>query len=411
MSTQTIDREAADKTKGFRLQKMRAIKLMLDTIKINSDAIFFTAIENVEDVSHLTIIDGIDNDYYEEDKNYSLDGNFTIFSPPVKNTLVSFFDLYLNKFKASDTVFMGFYTTKSIGKERKSKLDNGEILTLPESSILSLLKDNDDIDIDIAKIVKMVVTEEYEKQYSEKEMKGYLETLINISMNEFIEFLKQIKWFFGQENEISLKETILVSIKNSPLHNVRHANKENIIFSLLMELLDEKQNKTNLNEKLVTSSDVKLIFKDAESQKSELAMDPMWAEIEKLEAEITDKRNLGDKFQAVIKDYPEKKLAHLARKSCRSKVEQNSANKTFLSLKYRILEACHDYFSDNDYPKPSSKDELDTIVEGLLQKSILRVNELKKDYEYTLSNENLIEGIVLDLFDSCFLAFDELESE
>ena len=30
------------------------------------------------------------------------------------------------------------------------------------------------------------------------------------------------------------------------------------------------------------------------------------------------------------------------------------------------------------------------------------IDELKKDYHYSLSNKKLIEGIVLDLFDTCF---------
>jgi hypothetical protein len=86
MNSETINREAADTSKGFRLQKIRAIKLMFDTINKGINSIFFTAIENVEDVSHRIIENGQQTDYYEEDKNYSLDGSFTIFRPPVINT-------------------------------------------------------------------------------------------------------------------------------------------------------------------------------------------------------------------------------------------------------------------------------------------------------------------------------------
>ena len=58
MNADTINREATDTSKGFRLQKIRAIKLMLDTINNDTESIFFTAIENVEDVSHRTIESG-----------------------------------------------------------------------------------------------------------------------------------------------------------------------------------------------------------------------------------------------------------------------------------------------------------------------------------------------------------------
>jgi len=108
MISETINREAADTSKGFRLQKIRAIKLMLDSIKNDADAVFFTAVENVEDVSHQVVENGVETTYYEEDKNYDTSGNFTIFSPPVRNTLVSFFDIYLGQFKTSKNVYLGF---------------------------------------------------------------------------------------------------------------------------------------------------------------------------------------------------------------------------------------------------------------------------------------------------------------
>ena len=50
MTSVSINREASDKTKGFRLQKVRAIELMLKSINKDTDSVFYTAIENVEDV-------------------------------------------------------------------------------------------------------------------------------------------------------------------------------------------------------------------------------------------------------------------------------------------------------------------------------------------------------------------------
>ena len=49
MTSVSINREASDKTKGFRLQKVRAIELMLKSINKDTDSVFYTAIENVED--------------------------------------------------------------------------------------------------------------------------------------------------------------------------------------------------------------------------------------------------------------------------------------------------------------------------------------------------------------------------
>jgi len=75
MPIETINREDGDSGKGFRLQLIRAIKLMLNTIRRNSNAVFFTAVENLEEVSHQTIANGEVTNYFEEDKNYDVNGN------------------------------------------------------------------------------------------------------------------------------------------------------------------------------------------------------------------------------------------------------------------------------------------------------------------------------------------------
>ena len=256
MIAETIDREAGDSGKGFRLQLIRAIKLMLNEIKQDTSTVFFTAVENLEDVSHQVIIDGEVNNYFEEDKNYDLNGNFTIFSPPVTNTLVSFFDIYIDQFRTSNSVFLGFYTTRNIGKERKTKLENGTNISLPNKSILDELRSIDKASEKTIILVKDILVEEYTSQYKEKSKSGNLETIINLPIDDFREFLRKISWHFGQEDESALKITVLKEIENSPLHNNAHIGKENIIFCLLMDKLSERQNSNNLVDKLVHSSDV-----------------------------------------------------------------------------------------------------------------------------------------------------------
>src|SRR5690554_1639828 len=174
MTAVTIDREAGDSGKGFRLQLIRAIKLMLNTIKQDANTVFFTAVENLEDVSHQTIVDGEVSSYFEEDKNYDLNGNFTIFSPPVTNTLVSFFDIYVDQFRTSNNVYLGFYTTRDIGKERKSKLESGKEIALPDEPILNILQSLDDASDETVSLVKDIISEEYASQYKEKSTSGNL---------------------------------------------------------------------------------------------------------------------------------------------------------------------------------------------------------------------------------------------
>jgi hypothetical protein len=411
MTAKTIDREAGDSGKGFRLQLIRAIQLMLQTIKQDTNTVFFTAVENLEDVSHQVIADGDVSNYFEEDKNYDQSGNFTIFSSPVTNTLVSFFDIYVDQFRTSNSVYLGFYTTRNVGKERKSKLNSGKEISLPENPILEIIQSLDEVSDEVISLVKEILIEEYAAQYKEKSKSGNLKTLQDLPVNSFKEFLKMIAWYFGQEDEEALKQTVLRDIESSPLYNNAHIGKENIIFCLLMDKLSERQHSKNLVDKLVHSSDVKLIFKEAESQISDESIDPRWRHISELEKEVTDKRNLKEKMLSAIRNISERRIRQLARKASGSKHEEREADKSFLSLKYRVFEACEEYFLGDGYAAPENADDLDAVLKTLVSKAAEDISKLKADYKYTISNDVTIEGIIWNLFDGCFLAFDEHSDE
>ena len=424
MDSKTIDREAGDKSKGFRLQPIRAIKLMLDTIQENPKTFFFTAVENVEDVSHQTLDQGKISSYYEEEKNYNLNGKFTLFSPPVLNTLVSFFDIYAGQFGSSEGLSLGFYSTREIGKEQAKKVENGEVgkerekktkegdtLFLPDCPLLDLLKlplEMSDYHVDL---VKNILLREYASQYSNKEVKGNLGLLESQKTENFRSFLGCIKWFFGQEDDTSLKRTVLSAIESSSLFNSSHLGKTEHIFSLLMERLGENLDSPNLVEKLVTAADIKLIFKDVESCPVNEVLDPSWQSMKALEQEVLDKRNVKEKVLSVIDDFPISQINNFARKATNSKYEEQGTDKSFLSLKYRIYDLCDDYFLSSDYCTPEVRSDLDEVVRKLVDNSMVDISKLEMDYKYTVSNEKVVEGIVWNLFDSCFIAFDEYEDE
>lgn len=383
---------------------------MLETLERQEKAIFYTAIENIEDVSHTEISGEDAGTYYEEDKNYDEDHKFTIFSLAVKNTLVSFFDIFIGAWKSSDEIRLGFYTTATIGKERKKFVIDGAEVDAPEEPILISLSSGSILSDDAIKMVKSVVLEEYEAQYSGKKTKGHLETLREMSFKEFGEFLSKITWYFESENEKELKETVICLIRESKFHNFRVANKEEAIFSMLMETLDERQGETSLARHVVFSPEVELIFKRAESEEADLVTDPTWLELKKIEKSIKDKRNLPEKIIAVCPEYSQKKLQYLARLACRSKTEQISSNRSFLSLKYRVYEACGEYFFQEER-LVNTESEIDKTIVDLKKISNEHIEQLKKDYTYTLSNHQAVDGIIMDLFDSCFVSFDEVSDE
>jgi hypothetical protein len=401
----TISREAGDKAKGFRLQKLRAAKLILEAMENHQQAMIYTAIEVVEDVTVTVSSNSGTQDYFEEDKNFDSATNFTIFSSPVLNTLVSFFDIYTNQWKNSSNVVLGFYTTAGIGKERKSELENGEKIALPKESILKLMQEKK-VEASVATEVKKILVEEYRKQYASKTTPGYLKTLEDCTPSDFLTFLAAIKWHFCDEDEIALKQSVLRQIGASSSFSFKVANKEEIILALMLEKIDERQNWPNFSTRFLTSSDVKLIFKEAESEESVL-LDPTWADLKKLELEIKDKRNLHEKVSSVCADVSVARIRMMARLACRSKNEQLNGNKSFLALQYRVYEACEEHLCSSSYSPPQSAVDFEALVQLLNAKALAAVNELKTDYTYSISNGETIKGIVMDLADRCFIAFEK----
>lgn len=401
----TISREAGDKSKGFRLQKLRAAMLILEAMEKHQQALIYTAIEVLEDVT-VTVSSQLGRqDYFEEDKNFDSSTNFTIFSEPVLNTLVSFFDIYTNQWKNSSNVILGFYTTAGIGKERKVELGNGEKISLPKDAILKLLQENN-ATLDVAGEIKKILIEEYRKQYATKTTPGHLKTLEDCTSSDFLKFLSAIKWHFYDEDEVAVKQSAIKKINISKYFSFKVANKEEIILALILEKIDERQNLPDFSTRFLTSADVRLIFKEAESEEC-VQLDPTWVDLKKLESEIRDKRNLHEKVSSVCSEVSVARIRMMARLACRSKNEQLNGNKTFLALQYRVYEACEEHLCSSSYSPPNSASDFEDLIRVLNSKALAAVNELKTDYTYSISNGETIKGIVMDLVDRCFIAFEK----
>nr|WP_298109816.1 hypothetical protein [uncultured Pseudomonas sp.] len=413
--TQIINRDAADKTKGFRLQKLRAARLLLEAASEKSNVNFFyAAIEVEEDVTIIKTSDFVTEQIIEEDKNYDPDSNFTIFTDAVINTLVSFFDIYVGKWQKSHTTLFtfNFYTTTNFGKERKENLSDGTKVELPKEPILKALQEKSEITDQTAGVIKAILIAEYKKQYEKMEGNGYLKALEEISIDEFKIFLKKITWLSGQEDETTLQGIVEKLIKESNYYQISMSGKEQLILAKILDKIDEKQNFKDYAERFINSAEVQLIFKMAESEVNEALLDPIWKDLHELSLTITDKRNLEEKILDVCPTYPSSKISTLARKACNSKTEEDASNKSFLSLKYRVFEACDDHFFDHEKLKHGvDSKSIDTTIKALQEKAANSVEELKKDYTYTISNRETVNSIVLNLIDSCFISLDEEKSE
>ena len=82
-------------------------------------------------------------------------------------------------------------------------------------------------------------------------------------------------------------------------------------------------------------------------------------------------------------------------------------DKNVLAMKYQIYDACEGAIKALvAQASRLTETELDAELETLTAVAVRRVAERAQDYSYEYRSETFVRGVVLSLFDSCFLAFD-----
>ncbi|MDN3519110.1 hypothetical protein QWY84_15955 [Aquisalimonas lutea] len=409
--TQTINREAHEGAKGFRLQRLRAAHLMLQRIEASNETHFYSAVEDTEDVSLQNASKEGTEEYYEEDKNYDPSTSFTLNSNPVKNTLVSFLDIFLGKWRSSDKISFGFYTTAEIGKENKKNFEDKYGLTPPESPILKLLQDKDFSDANTVKCVRAVLLDEYQSQYAKSSSKGYVDEIEKMSDSHIRDFLGRIEWFFGTEDEKLLYQAVIEQVRNSSWFNYRTEGKEETICRELLDTFDERQSYKDHAERFVYKSDIQVLFLKAASEAEDGLSDPAWKHWEDI-PEPSDSRNLGEKIQAVYPDFDPQALSVLARRASIAQMEAAIGHHSVKAMWCRVLIACERSIGNGAIQRPFTEtSDVNAAIEILFECAKEEVEELKGDYQYKLSNPQTLEGVVLNLMDTCFISLDQVPSD
>lgn len=412
-----INREASDSQKGFRLQKVRAISVMLDLIENHDNPHVYSATEYYEDVYVRDSTIGSEREVFEENKNYDPNSIFTINSHEVKNSIVSFLDIWIEKgYGISEKIFFNFYATNSIGKERQTALSKAEKIKLPENPILDYLVAGD-LNDGLLDIVKIFVISEYEEQYQKREGEGHLSIIKCWTNDEWKKFFSKISWLFGQSNENELKEEVIEKIKVCKHFSIQHCDGfENQIFDTLMEKFDSRYNVTDPLDRFIYGAEVEGVFKDIRisalsETKTRLQNDEVWKMWNAL-PEPDDKRNLPEKVLEVCPLFSQRAIARLAVKVTRNYVETENikADKNFLSYRYRIYEDCQDTL-DNILDEVEegniiTEKDIKLWMTKLKESAKTTMQELSVNYQYNHNNQVLLEGVILELFDTCFLSFD-----
>ncbi|THU41854.1 hypothetical protein FAM09_07070 [Niastella caeni] len=408
---ETINREAGDKAKGPRLQRLRCVSLVLDAIKNAENPHIYAAVEHKDDVF---IKDASkSSDYLEQNKNFDEATTFTFNSAPVLNTMVGFCDLWVEYIVKSKEVFLGFYTTRKVGKEYKTTEIKSLGIELPDKSILELLKNYELDHPNLLPCVKALILSEYKKQNSGKKGQGNIKNLEAFTDEDWKTFLKSIDWKFEEIDEEELQKQVIQKIKDCKYYSVTAlSGTEETILRNLLDLLDERQCIPDLLGRFVNTSDIKLIFYQVGGGQIQTKKDDPVYELWSKLPSPTDKRNLPDKIQAVCASFDTARKKQLVRRTAMSRVLQdaNTADKSFLSLRYRIFDKCEEalleYLKNIKVENLNSSDEVMKVFNLLFDVARKHIQTVSLDFKYSFSSDTVIEGIVLELFDSCFLALD-----
>jgi len=348
---------------------------------------------------------------FEENKYYDPASSFTMASDEVLNTFVSFIDIYF-KFQCNyNKVKLGFYSTNKAGKEKKSVRTKALGIQLPKQGILLSLKDKNFSDPKTLEGFKLFVIDEYRNQYPGTN-KANLDAILMFSDADWKDFLSCIDIQFGQMDDIQLKNELRTKIRSSRHFSSSMTGKEDLILSQILELFEERQNAVDPFDKFVYGSDIKLCFKEVEGGLLGYIRldDPVWNDWRRLPPPI-DKRSLQEKIIAVCSTYGRKKLQNLARKvgAARTIEEHFPDQNVYHSVKYRVFDKCEELLiaAIPDGNPAFSDQEVDSFIDILTTAASSHISGLRLTYKYEFNIEGLVAGIVLDLFNECFLSFDD----
>lgn len=124
-----------------------------------------------------------------------------------------------------------------------------------------------------------------------------------------------------------------------------------------------------------------------------------------------DKRGLEEKLRDVCETITDRRIIVYCRELTSGKAEiSRYRDQDISAMKYRIFEVCQKEllnFVEKNNKTELEVEEIDDLIEIYTSKASLIIEERSKDYNYPLTNKDILRKIVLDLINECFLSFDE----
>lgn len=406
-----IDTSADSNIKGMGLQKLRATERLLEAIILEKQGIYCT-IEYVDDVIEMDFSKENTCIQTEQNKNYK--SAFSINSDEVKNSLRIFLDTWRRVEYDENMTFM-FYTNTSIAKEKSVGVIKKLGLKLPKEPVLKLLisKEYDQALPIIVPVLKDYYISQHNTNSNSKEDAKFYENLINGYSDEtWKTFFQLIEWKFNEENEKTLRFKLESTVKNVCDKLDVDSKYSDKILSCILQLIEEKSLEKNFLNRMVSVSDIKLLFKDFERKvRVEERIDPVhkkWDELDK-----SDIRDLEEKIKSVCPNFDEDDLEDLQTDFAEGKFEQDSYReiKAVKAYNYRIYNICRRRIRDILKKKDEykfSEEEINNILDELTQVSEKHILDKAKTYEIPYKDIDMVKKSILILFQECFLALDKV---
>jgi len=407
----TINRDACSLVEAIQLQKLRAISHILDITTNEKFVHVFTTIECLDDVYVKKVDTRTTEIKLEQDKNYNPESSFSFNSAEVLKFMVNNCDIWIKSNFSTDELSLNFYATNGIGKERICKQTTAAEVTLPDGSIIELLAQKQFYYKNLLDSVKKLTIYSYRKEYEKHPEKrgGNIDIIERWKDDDWVTLLKLITWHWQQSDTSQLENEIIQKIKKSPYYSQNLLGHESNILDKLKSILEKKLSLKDRLERFLSNAEVQVVFlTQTPEYLIDKKLDPVWEMWQHLPPPI-DKRNFKEKIINVCQNFPDHKIRILSRKIAIGKYEENTycQEKEFLALKYRVLVKCQNILDEKSYNEDLTEEQLASQISELVKMVSYGVNELIKDFRYSLFNNDAIEHIILNLFDTCFLAFDE----
>lgn len=412
-----LTRDVGKQSKGPRLQRLRAVLLLVKATADYPDTNAFAAVEFQGDVFLATADATKSDEYVEENKNYDPSVSFTMNRHEVVNSLVAFCDLWVSK-GCSRHVHFGYYTPNGYTTENETERTKRLGIDWPDEAMLKYLTDKDFDNPKVLAAAKSAVIDEYLQQASKHDQSssmnsathplGNLSLLRSWSDDQWKDFFKHIEWKFGEDDADTIMQSIVEAIQASPAYNSQLAGKEEQIIALLLDRIDRRQAVVDPTQRFVHVAEVILAFKEVETGTVTLP-DPTWEMWSQLPAP-SDTRNIEDKVTAFCPGAPQATIARLSRRAAASMIEQRSLgdDKQVLALKFQIYDACEEALSSLQLTNGVvDESQFDTVLQKLLESAAERFTHCSQQYHYKMVSLPSVQAMVYELFDSCYLSFDQ----